>query len=55
MSVEKYIYKTLNDKYIIKKRVNRKMESFGVYKTLQEARKEKKILIQAKWDYENII
>ena len=49
---EKYIYPKNNGKYIIIKYFNKKLESFGVFDTLNEAIRERDLLIKCNWDYE---
>lgn len=50
----KYIKKTPNGNFIITKRTNRKIESYGTFKTLKEAQKEVEVLKKYDWDLEDV-
>ena len=47
----KYIYKTASNNYEIRKTVNGKLRSFGIFKTIQDAEAEVELLKKEEWDY----
>ncbi|PAV08082.1 hypothetical protein [Methanosphaera cuniculi] len=51
---DKHIYPYKKNKYRIIKQINGKAHDFGIYNTLEEARKERDLLIHSNWEYDYI-
>lgn len=51
---DRYIQKKHNNKYTIQKYVNKKVQHFGIYPNIEEARKERDYLESINWNYDNI-
>ena len=50
----RYIQKRHNKKYVIQKYVDKKIQHFGTYNNIEEARKERNYLESINWNYDNI-
>lgn len=51
---DRYIRETPHHKYAIQKYVDKKMQHYGIYNTLEEARNERDYLESIDWNYDNI-
>ena len=47
--------KKQNGKYLLNKTIDGKIESFGVFNTLEEAQKEREWCIKCNWDWDIIV
>ena len=50
LKLPKYIYKTYDGRYEIRKRINKKLTYWGRFQTLKKAMREIKIIMSCNWD-----